>query len=146
MHHPATLLKSASHGHFTEKQSKELRVLSHKSIGTNDSTLSIQITQSIEQIELPDSQLNKNEAEMTDIMKFNDSVIMTIPGIGYIKRIFHLILILLFIASSPSLSHFHHVFTLFLFPENPIKISYPIIPRFHSVIPYFYPSYICLLV
>ena len=32
-----------------------------------------------------DSQLDKIEAEMTDIMKFNDSVIMTIPGIGYIN-------------------------------------------------------------
>ena len=29
--------------------------------------------------------LDKIEAEMTDIMKFNDSVIMTIPGIGYIN-------------------------------------------------------------
>ena len=36
-------------------------------------------------IELLDSQLNKIEEEMTDIMKFNDSVIMTIPGIGYIN-------------------------------------------------------------
>ncbi|MDF2885689.1 MAG: hypothetical protein K0R23_74, partial [Lacrimispora sp.] len=25
------------------------------------------------------------ESEMADIMKFNDSVIMTIPGIGYIN-------------------------------------------------------------
>jgi transposase (fragment) len=36
-------------------------------------------------IELLDSQLNKIEDEMTYIMKFNDSVIMTIPGIGYIN-------------------------------------------------------------
>ena len=56
-----------------------------KSVGTSDSALSIQITHSIAQIELLDSQLNKIEEEMTDIMKFNDSVIMTIPGIGYIN-------------------------------------------------------------
>ena len=31
------------------------------------------------------SQLERVEAEMTEIMKFNDSVIMTIPGIGYIN-------------------------------------------------------------
>ena len=37
------------------------------------------------QIELLDSQLERVEAEMTEIMKFNDSVIMTIPGIGYIN-------------------------------------------------------------
>ena len=49
------------------------------------STISIQITQTIQQIELLDSQLDKIEAEMTDIMKFNDSVIMRIPGIGYIN-------------------------------------------------------------
>jgi len=36
-------------------------------------------------VELLDSQLNKIEEEMTDIMKFNDSVIMTIPSIGYIN-------------------------------------------------------------
>ena len=49
------------------------------------STISIQITQTIQQIELLDSQLDKIEAEMTDIMKFNDSVIMRIPGISYIN-------------------------------------------------------------
>ena len=47
--------------------------------------LFIQITQTIQQIELLDSQLEKIEAKMTDIMRFNDSVIMTIPGIGYIN-------------------------------------------------------------
>ena len=36
-------------------------------------------------VELLDSQLNKIEDEMTEIMKFDDSVIMTIPGIGYIN-------------------------------------------------------------
>ena len=74
-----------SHGHFTRDQTKELRVLARKSVGTSDSTLSIQITYTIAQIELLDSQLNKIEEEMTDIMKFNGSFIMTIPGIGYIN-------------------------------------------------------------
>ena len=59
--------------------------LHQKSVGTSDGALSIQITHSIAQIELLDSQLNKIEEEMTDIMKFNDSVIMTIPGIAYIN-------------------------------------------------------------
>lgn len=68
-----------------KEQAKELRVLAQKSVGANDSAMSIQITQTIRQIELLDSQLDKIEAEMTDIMKFNDSVIMTIPGIGYIN-------------------------------------------------------------
>ena len=85
MTHLANLLKVNSHGHFTKEQAKELRVLAQKSVGANDSTISIQITQTIQQIELLDSQLEKIEAEMTDIMKYNDSVIMTIPGIGYIN-------------------------------------------------------------
>ena len=85
MTHLANLLKVNSHGHFTKKQVKKFRVLTQKSVGANDSAISIQITQTIQQIELLDSQLEKIEAEMTDIMKFNDSVIMTIPGIGYIN-------------------------------------------------------------
>ncbi|SHN65899.1 transposase [Butyrivibrio hungatei DSM 14810] len=85
MTHLANLLKVNSHGHFTKEQAKELRVLAQKSVGANNSSISIQITQTIQQIELPDSQLVKIESEMADIMKFNDSVIMTIPGIGYIN-------------------------------------------------------------
>ena len=85
MTHLANLLKMNSHGHFTKEQAKELRVLAQKSVGANDSAISIQITQTIQQIELLDSQLKKIEAGMTEIMKYNDSVIMTIPGIGYIN-------------------------------------------------------------
>ncbi len=85
MTHLANLLKVNSHGHFNKAQAKELRVLAQKSVGASDSALSIQITHTIAQIELLDSQLEQVEAEMTDIMKFNDSVIMTIPGIGYIN-------------------------------------------------------------
>ena len=81
----SNLLKVKSHGHFNKEQAKELRVLAQKSVGACDSTISIQITQTIQQIELLDSQLKKIEEEITDIMKFNDSVIMTIPGIGYIN-------------------------------------------------------------
>ena len=85
MTHLASLLVKTSHGHFTKEKAKELRVLARKSVGASDSALSIQITHTIAQIELLDSQLNKIEEEMTEIMKFNDSVIMTIPGIGYIN-------------------------------------------------------------
>ena len=83
--HLSHLLEVASHGHFKKETAKELRVLAQKSIGSSDSALSIQITHCIEQIELLDSQLKDIESQMTEIMKFNDSVIMTIPGIGYIN-------------------------------------------------------------
>lgn len=66
-------------------QANELKALAQKSVGTNDSALSIQITQTIAQIELLDSQFKKVETKMTEIMKFLNSVIMTIPGIRYIN-------------------------------------------------------------
>lgn len=80
-----SLLMKNSRGHFRRDQAKELRVLARKSVGTSDTPLSIQITHTIAQIELLNSQLNKIEEEMTDIMKFNESVIMTITGIGFIN-------------------------------------------------------------
>ncbi|MFQ6842296.1 MAG: IS110 family transposase [Lachnospiraceae bacterium] len=85
MTHLAHLLKVNSHGRFNKEMAQQLRVLAQKSVGANDSSLSIQVTHTIQQIELLDSQLERVEAEMTEIMKFNDSVIMTIPGIGYIN-------------------------------------------------------------
>ena len=85
MTHLAHLLKVNSHGHFDKEIAQQLRVLAQNSVGASDSALSIQITHTIAQIELLDSQLDSIETEMTDIMKYNDSVIMSIPGIGYIN-------------------------------------------------------------
>ena len=83
--HLKHLLSSSSHGHFKKETAVELRVLAQKSVGSSDNSLSIQITQSIEQIELLDRQLEQIESEMKDIVSSLDSVIMTIPGIGYIN-------------------------------------------------------------
>ena len=85
MTHLAHLLKVSSHGHFDKNDAQQLRVLAQKSVGVSDSALSIQVTHSIAQIELLDSQLDRVEAKMADIMKFNDSVIMSIPGIGFVN-------------------------------------------------------------
>ena len=85
MTHLAHLLKVSSHGHFDKNDAQQLRVLAQKSVGVSDSALSIQVTHSIARIELLDSQLDRVEAKMTDIMKFNDSVIMSIPGIGFVN-------------------------------------------------------------
>ena len=85
MTHLAHLLKVTSHGHFDKEKAQQIRVLAQKSVGTSDSALSIQITHTIAQIELLNDQLDQLETEMTEIMKYNDSVIMTIPGIGYIN-------------------------------------------------------------
>lgn len=83
--HLKNLLVSNSHGHFKKETALELRVLAQKSVGTADRSLSIQITQSIAQIELLDSQIDAVESEMKDIVTSLDSVIMTIPGIGPIN-------------------------------------------------------------
>lgn len=73
----------SSHGHFQKETAIELRVLAQKSVGTSDKSLSIQVTQSIEQIELMDRQLELIESERKDIVDSLDSVIMTMPGIGF---------------------------------------------------------------
>ena len=85
MTHLSHLLDSASHGRFKKDTARELRVLAQKSVGSPDKAISIQITQTIQRIELLDSQLEQVETEMREIMEFHDSVIMTIPGIGYIN-------------------------------------------------------------
>ena len=85
MTHLAHLLEVASHGHFGKEKARELRVLAQKSVVVNDSSLSIQITHTIEQIELLDSQLFHTELEMANLVTCLHSVIMTIPGIGFIN-------------------------------------------------------------
>lgn len=85
MTHLAHLLEVASHGHFRKEKARELRVLAQKSVVVNDSSLSIQITHTIEQIELLDSQLFHTELEMANLVTCLHSVIMTIPGIGFIN-------------------------------------------------------------
>ena len=82
MTHLANLLRVASHGHFKKDKAQELRVLAQKSVGSNDSSISIQITQTIEQIELLDSQMDDLEDQIRKITLSLDSVIMTIPGMG----------------------------------------------------------------
>jgi len=83
--HLTHLLASNSHGRFKKETAVELRVLAQKSVGSSDNSLSIQISQSIEQIELLNKQLDLIESEMKDIVSSLDSVIMTLPGIGYIN-------------------------------------------------------------
>ena len=83
--HLKNLLVSNSHGHFKKEMALELRVLAQKSVGKSDRALSLQITQSIAQIELLDSQIDMVESEIKDIVSSLDSVIMTIPGIGPIN-------------------------------------------------------------
>ena len=68
MTHLAHILEVASHGHFDKDKARDLRVLAQRSVGVNDSSLSIQITHTIEQIELLDSQLFHTELEMANLV------------------------------------------------------------------------------
>ena len=83
--HLFALLAKTSHGHFKKEQAAELRVLARKSVDQSEHVLSIQITSVITQIGLLDEQIARVEAKMTNIMCFNDFVIMTIAGIGYLN-------------------------------------------------------------
>ena len=85
MTHLANLLKHYSHGHFKKETARELRVLAQKSVGISDSSLALQITQTIEQIELLNHQLFDTELEMSNIESCLRSVLFTIPGIGIVN-------------------------------------------------------------
>ena len=85
MTHLSHLIEVASHGHFNKETAKELRVLAQTSVGIDDSSVALQITQTIELIELLDKQVKTVESDMESLVKSLDSVIMTIPGIGYIN-------------------------------------------------------------
>lgn len=83
--HLKSLLVSTSREHHGKETALELRVLAQKSVGIIDKSLSIQIVQSVKRIELLDSQLITVESEMEDIIRSLDSVIITVPCIGYIN-------------------------------------------------------------
>lgn len=83
--HLSHLLETTSHGHFKKDTATELRILAQKSVGSSDTSISTQITQTIVLIELLDSQVTDVEAQMKRIVTSLDSVIMTIPGIGCIN-------------------------------------------------------------
>ena len=78
----SNLLNKTSRGHFKRSHAVHLRELAAQSVGTKDNTLSLQIRQSIIQIELYTEQLHEVEESIYSLMDEIDSVIKTIPGIG----------------------------------------------------------------
>jgi transposase len=80
------LLKKASHGHFNKDTATRFKSLAKISVGTtNNSTLSIQIEQSIAHIELLTDQINTLEKTIISIIESTNSHIMSIPGIGFLN-------------------------------------------------------------
>lgn len=68
MTHPAHILRVASHDYFGKNKTRKLRVLAQKSVGINDRSLSIQLTHTIKQIELLDSQWFHTEIETANLV------------------------------------------------------------------------------
>lgn len=76
------LLSKSSKGHFKQSTAVSLKELASQSVGTKNDTLSLQILQSIKQIELFTEQLAEVEESINSLMVQVNSVIKTIPGIG----------------------------------------------------------------
>ena len=76
------LLSKSSHGHFKQSHAVQLKELASHSVGIKNDTLSLQIFQSIQQIEMYAEQLADVENSIREVMDCMDSVIKTIPGIG----------------------------------------------------------------
>lgn len=76
------LLNKTSRGHFGKQHAIALKELAAQSVGIKNDTLSLQILQSIQQIEMYTQQLSDIESSIQEIMDRMDSVIKTIPGIG----------------------------------------------------------------
>lgn len=78
------LLSNASRGRFSRSTAEALKSLAKSSVGVKNPYISIQIAQTIQQIELLEQQIDEIEKVIKDTMCVLDSVIMSIPGIGAI--------------------------------------------------------------
>jgi transposase len=76
------VLKAASHGHFGKAKAEELQALAQRSIGNKLSDKTFQISHTIAQIRLIESQIDESEIHLTKLWDGVDSVLKTIPGIG----------------------------------------------------------------
>ena len=81
----SSFLSKASRGRFGKQDAKSLKSLAKSSVGVKNTFISIQITQTIAQIELIESQIDELENIIEKAMDELDSVIMTVPGIGKIN-------------------------------------------------------------
>lgn len=80
----SNLLSKASHGRFGKSSTEALKSLAKTSVGVKNPYISIQIAQTIQQIELLEQQIHEIEKVITDTMSEMDSVLMTVLGIGAI--------------------------------------------------------------
>lgn len=79
------LLSKASHGRFGKDTAEALKSLATSSVGVQNTYISIQIAQTIAQIELLEQQIKELDSAITEVMESLNSVIMTVPGIGAVN-------------------------------------------------------------
>ncbi len=79
------ILKEASRGHFGRVKAEELKALAKKSIGNKANDKSFQISHTIAQIHLIESQIDDTENRITELWNGIDTVLKTIPGIGVVN-------------------------------------------------------------
>ena len=79
------LLHKASHGRFGKEEAISLKSLARSSVGTGSTSASLQITQTISHIELLKKQIADLDEAIKTIMLEMDSIILTIPGIGFLN-------------------------------------------------------------
>ena len=80
-----TLLTKASHGRFGKDTAEALKSLAISSVGVKNPYMSIQIAQTIVQIELLEQQIKDLNSAIEDAMQSINSVLMTVPGIGAVN-------------------------------------------------------------
>lgn len=80
----SNILSNASHGRFKRESAVALKSLAKSSVGVKNSFVSIQITQTISQIELLEKQVAELDSVIKNIMNDIDSVITSVPGISSI--------------------------------------------------------------
>lgn len=80
----SNLLCKTSKGHFKKEKAIQLKELAISSVGTENSALSLNVIQYIDNIELLNRHIKNIEEKITFKMKKIDSVILTVPGISEI--------------------------------------------------------------
>lgn len=81
----SNVLSRASHGRLGRSRADELKLLAKHSVAVSNCDMSLQIRQTVIQIQLIESQLEEIEKQIEKVFNKIDSVIKTVPGIGAIN-------------------------------------------------------------
>ena len=77
------LLAKASKGHYGKDKALEIRNAARNSIGSNSQVKSLELQQTIQRIQMLESQIEKIEEKINPLVDLLNSPLLTIPGISY---------------------------------------------------------------